>query len=185
MLTEIIFELRTRPPSARSEIEMARLLSRAADVVQPAYLDLVRKPGDYSRTCAYLDERFEVLLLNWAPGARSALHDHGGQHCWMTVLDGHLFVDNYARLDDRTVGGHAVVAPRESMQLERGDLDVRQAAYDIHRVGTAGPGSAVSLHVYARPLRDFLVYDELEERCAPGRSYYDAVVAFAGEVQAG
>lgn len=179
-LDGLIANLRCIPPLERSEGEMAALL---ADVCSRGVLrgiPLEARSRSYTRTCAYYDERFEVLLLNWAPGSASQIHDHGGQHCWLAVVDGTLSVEGYDRLDDGTREGRALITPRDCLILETGDLDLRSAAVDIHRVAVAGKTGAVSLHIYARPLQRFYVYDEFAQRCEEVRSRYDSLLAPLG-----
>jgi cysteine dioxygenase len=133
-------------------------------------------PGGYTRSCAYSDERFEVLLLNWADGAVSPLHDHGGQHCWMQVLQGQLLVDDYIRIDAGERPGFARVEAQGSRLMDPGDLDLRSGRFDLHRVSALPGAPALSLHIYAAPLKEFSVYDEMTERCKTVRSTYDEVL---------
>jgi cysteine dioxygenase len=179
-LDGLIANLRCIPPLERTEAEMAALLSDVCSRGVLLKIPLESRAGSYTRTCAYYDERFEVLLLKWAPGSASQIHDHGGQHCWLAVVDGAFAVENYDRLDDGSRPGRAVIAPRECIVLEGGDLDLRSAAVDIHRVTQNGKTPAVSLHVYARPLQRFCVYDEFAQRCEEVRSRYDALLAPLG-----
>jgi cysteine dioxygenase len=174
LLHDLIVDLRRLPPLNRTIDDMARMLTQAsaASLERP----LVSRPDGYTRTCAYDDERFEVLLLNWAQGAVSSIHDHGGQHCWLVVLQGELRIDDYVRVDACDVPGYAVVEPRGSRTLAAGALDLRSGPLDLHRVAQTGVAAAVSLHVYSRPLRDFLVYDERGRRCSPGCGEYDDVL---------
>jgi cysteine dioxygenase len=142
---------------------------------------LLARPGGYTRTCVYGDDAFEILLLNWDAGAFSALHDHGGQHCWMSVLRGQLRVDDYVRTDDGSVPGVAQVEARGSRLLGPRDLDLRSGRFDLHRV-VAGAERTISLHVYAGPLRSFLVYEDAVQRCYSVSGSYDGVlsaIAFA------
>lgn len=99
MLDRFIASLRATPPHAREEREMATLLREVCIAGIGLKRPLAVRAGGYTRTCAYLDDDFEVLLLNWSTGAASPIHDHGGQRCWMAVLTGQLMVDDYARLD--------------------------------------------------------------------------------------
>jgi cysteine dioxygenase len=184
MLTELIFSLRETPPRQRTEAEMLSLLAGAAEAYGRDRQPLVSRPDAYTRTCVYLDERFEVLLLNWSPGAYSALHDHGAEHCWMMVLEGRLLVDNYDRIDGCDVPRYAVVLPRDSRTLDIGDVDLGSSPANLHRVTAADSYGAVSLHVYARPLREFMIYDEFAQSCRPGTTHYDAVLPFLTEVRA-
>lgn len=175
LLRPLLDALRDRTPLERSTSEMADLLT-AARSSWPLGRPLLSRPGGYTRTCIYRDEHFEVLFLNWSAGAVSALHDHGGQHCWLTVLEGQLQVDDYLRLDAGDTPGFALVEPNGSRVLSPGDLDLRSARFDLHRVGATVRGPAVSLHVYAAPLRSYLVYDEAGRRCQTVIGTYDEVL---------
>lgn len=183
MLKEFVSDLRRVPPLERAQGDMARMLAMttAGAVLSPA---LPRRPGSYTRTCAYSDDRFEVLLLDWSPGAVSAIHDHGGQHCWFVVLEGRLRVDDFDRLDSGDVPGRAIVEARDWRALGPGELDLRSGPFDIHRVA-ADAGHAVSLHVYARPLHGFSIYDERAHRCQSVRGTYDQLLSlFEGSATA-
>jgi cysteine dioxygenase len=154
---------------------MVRLL-RAAGGRWGDSLRLLSRRDAYTRTCAYRDDGFEVVLLNWAPGAASAIHDHGDQDCWMLVLSGLLQVDDYARLDAGDARGRAHVAARGSHILAPGGLDTRGGRFDLHRV-CAPTTPAVSLHVYSAPLREYLIYDEISQRCETAFGKYDDVIS--------
>jgi cysteine dioxygenase len=142
---------------------------------------LISRPAAYTRTCAYRDDRFEVLLLNWSAGAASAIHDHGGQHCWMVVLEGRLEVDDYTRFDSGDVPGYARIEACGSRLMDPGGLDLRSGQFDLHRVTATRGGPAVSLHVYAGPLRKFLVYDESTRRCETAVGTYDEMLPVYSE----
>jgi cysteine dioxygenase len=175
MLRPLIDRLTLRAPLERSISEMAELLA-AARGPWLLGLPLPKSPGSYTRTCVHRAERFEVLLLNWDAGAVSAVHDHGGVHCWMMVVEGELLVDDYVRLDRADVPGVARVAPRGSRSMPPGGLDLRSGPFDLHRVSASRNGPALSLHVYAAPLEEFLIYDEAAQRCQPMRGTYDEVL---------
>lgn len=179
-LGTLVAALQSRGPLDRSYPEMEALL-RSVDG-WPANRPLAIRPGGYTRTLLYGDDGFELLLLNWDRNARSALHDHGGQHCWMAVLSGRLQVDDYARVDDGSVPGEAQVEARGTRLLNPRDLDLRSGPFDLHRVQCVGSAPAISLHVYAAPLHAYLVYDEFARRCHSVTSTYDdslSSIAFA------
>ena len=154
---------------------MAALLSDSG-AAWPFVPRLLTRRGGYTRTCAYQDRRFEIVLLNWTSGAASPIHDHGGQHCWMFVLDGRLEVEDYERLDAGDVAGYAHVEQTGARVLEAGETDLRSGRFDLHRVAAAGNGTAVSLHVYAAPLRQYLIYHEFARRCETVFGAYDDVL---------
>jgi predicted metal-dependent enzyme (double-stranded beta helix superfamily) len=179
-LDGLISNLRCTPPLERSESEMAAVLADFCSRGVMRGIPLEVRAGGYTRTCAYFDDRFELLLLNWARGSVSDIHDHGGEHCWLAVIDGSLEIENYDRLDDGKREGRAEIVRRDSAILVTGQLDLRSGPLDIHRVANAGTTPAISLHVYARPLRHFGVYDEWAQRCRTVRSRYDAILAPVG-----
>ncbi len=171
----LISDFRVRGPLDRAASEVEALLVGSSGS-WPSSRELVLRPGEYTRICAYQDPLFEIVLLNWAAGAVSPIHDHGGQHCWMYVLEGGLDVDDYVRLDPGDVPGYAYVEASGSRRLEVGELDLRSGRYDLHRVGAAGQSPALSLHVYAGPLRQYLVYDEGARRRQAAFGRYDATL---------
>lgn len=175
MFRQLIDDLRTRGPLSRGQSDVGNLLGENARY-GPGRETLLSRPGDYTRTRVYRDANFELLLLNWAPGAASGIHDHGGQHCWMIVLDGALNVDDYVRLDAGHAPGVADVEQRGSTTLGPGEMDLRSGRFDLHRVYAPLKSQAVSLHLYAGPLQEFLVYDPPARRCERAYGIYDAIV---------
>ncbi len=113
--------------------------------------------GRYTRRCVFREERFELVVLTWAAGCVSPVHDHGRSRCGMLLVSGELTVENYTRAPGGRPG-FVRLAPRDTVILRSGDIDLRSAARDIHRI-SATAGDAVSLHVYAKPLRRYRVYD--------------------------
>src|SRR5690349_21128712 len=46
------------------------------------------RPGRYTRNLVYRDRHFELMVLCWTAGSRTAVHDHAGQECFVQVLEG-------------------------------------------------------------------------------------------------
>ncbi len=182
MFQQLVDDLRCTPPLDRSLGEMAHVLQSACRGGTALSQCLISRPKSYTRTCLYRDDRFEVLLLNWTPGAASALHDHGGQHCWLVVLEGRLDIEDYIRLDAGDVPGRARIDASGSRQLEPGGLDLRSGRFDLHRVRASKDAPAVSLHVYSRPLQSFLIYDQAAQRCETAFGTYDEVLPAHAEL---
>lgn len=133
-------------------------------------------PSRYRRQRLYRDDDFELLLLCWERGQATPIHDHDGQTGWFTVVAGALAVQNFERRGgpadlsrvtfEAPLGPGGLTLHKGSLsRLERGATVCEAAAPEtIHRVGSAG-GRALSLHVYARPLDAFLVFDERDGAC--------------------
>lgn len=39
----------------------------------------------YKRNLVHEHEKYNVMILCWAPGVKSSIHDHAGSHCFMKV----------------------------------------------------------------------------------------------------
>lgn len=107
----------------------------------------------YCRNLIYYDDAFEVLLLCWDKGQKSAVHGHEQSKCFMKVMQGRLQYVNYVERDPST--------PADLMHDSTviGELhDIDGSAY-IHSVGHYGSAPSASLHVYAKPITECEVFD--------------------------
>lgn len=133
--------------------------------------------GRYTRTLVYRDEHVEVLVLAWAPGVSAAVHDHGGQRCWVQVAEGVLESTDFRRVrGGRRPGGAVLATVGERRRLGPGDVDARGRSGRLH--GVRAPmqdGVAISVHVYARPITRCLVFDLRAQRCESRTLRYDYV----------
>jgi hypothetical protein len=123
----------------------------------PRYRDrLPVIPYSYTRTRLEKTSRYEVVAMQWAPGATSPIHDHGNSRCWVLMLEGNLDVENYER-DDAAQS----VELRSTGQrvLQPGDLDHRYGTLELHRVHNSQPQSAYSLQLYAEPIETYAIVD--------------------------
>ena len=77
------------------------------------------------------DGTFSVAVMVWRPGQVTPIHDHLSW-CVTAVLQGAEYEEIFAARDENQVGEVSGFAPPG----------------DIHRVRNAGPGVAVSTHVY-------------------------------------
>ena len=42
----------------------------------------------YTRNCIADTEKFELILICWCAGHQTSIHDHGGEECWVKVIEG-------------------------------------------------------------------------------------------------
>ncbi len=127
-------------------------------------------PLRYSRQRLYRDATFEMLLLCWDRGQATPVHDHDGQHGWITVLEGSLTIEEYERYggpadlgnltsEEPTPPDTVPLVPARRLTVAAGSSVAEASAPEtIHSVGAIG-GRALSLHLYAGPLDSFLVFD--------------------------
>jgi len=114
-----------------------------ASLVPPA--QRAGNPAGYARHLLYADPlgRFSVVALVWLPGQRTPVHAHY-TWCAYRVAEGALREDRYRWNPQR---GEAELA--ETVGRTAGQTGCGHAGYEqIHRLGNAGQGPALSIHVY-------------------------------------
>lgn len=162
--------------TARVKHDLCDLLSQAA----------LRLPNTYWRTRADTYARrllhynpdlgYSAVVMTWAPGQRTALHDHGGLWCVEGVVDGTMQVTQFD-LTDASNGSYAF-AKRGTLTAGVGSAGSLIPPSDYHILGNAlNDRSSVTLHVYGGDLTTCHVFVprgdgryEREDRCL---SYHD------------
>ncbi|MEO9170843.1 MAG: cysteine dioxygenase family protein [Candidatus Baltobacteraceae bacterium] len=130
----------------------------------------------YTRMLLRKTHDYELVAMQWAPGAISPIHDHGKSRCWVVVLEGTLEVESYDRLDDGT-GEIASLGAPCSATLKTDELDHRLNWRELHRVRNTQRVSSYSLQVYASPQFDYVVIDDVTFHCMRALPKYDATFA--------
>ena len=57
----------------------------------------------YTRNCIVREGDFELILLCWEPGQGTSIHCHGGEECWVYMIDGMIEESNYIFEDDNLI----------------------------------------------------------------------------------
>ena len=167
-LPEVLSMLQRVPSATFDPPTIAHLLDGVS--LEPSsierYLHFVG--GRYTRNLIHRDDTFELLALCWDEATCSPIHNHSGQDCWFLVQQGQFCLEGYDLLEGGLEPGVARLRHVDSQhRVSHGAVDHRGPLKDIHRV-TVSKGSprAVSIHLYAKPFDDCLVYDMKHERCA-------------------
>lgn len=101
----------------------------------------------YQRNLMHTGPGYQVLILCWASGQRSPIHDHRGSACGVRVLQGTLSETVFARSE---IG---LIYASETRQLREGGV-CGSFDSDIHQVSNLQPPGRdlVTLHIYSPPL---------------------------------
>jgi len=143
---------------AMGDSEYVSAMERAALAFSKYRSQLPAIPYAYTRTRLIEMPHFEVVVMHWAAGSVSPIHDHGDSRCWVLLLEGSLDVENFEREDDGS--GTVAMRPTGSLRLEPDDLDFRFGPRELHRVVNSGAKTAYSLQLYASPISTYNVFDE-------------------------
>lgn len=104
--------------------------------------------------------KFNLMLLCWAEGNISSIHDHSDAHCFVKVLDGGLREVRYHWPEEKTTedGG---MAEMSRMEAKKNDVTYMSDELGLHRVeNVSHTNKAVSLHLYSPPFGDCQSFDE-------------------------
>jgi cysteine dioxygenase len=109
-------------------------------------------PGmSYGRNVVYRSNDVEAIVIHLPAGARTSIHNHGDSIGCAQVVEGRLSNVVYR-------------AKGFGMACETGKIDVRTGSFfaaphgQIHQLRNDGEERAVSLHLYAPPLRGMRTY---------------------------
>ena len=108
-------------------------------------------PDCYARNAVQCCDDYELIVICWQEGQVSPIHDHDGQRCWMSVLDGTI----RETLFDRPAEGPLVA--RSTRLLQQGQVAFITDDIALHEIRSED-GPAVSLHLYAKPIRNCRVF---------------------------
>jgi len=108
----------------------------------------------YTRNCIVRNEDLELLVICYEPGQRTSIHDYDSQTAWIHVVQGEVLEERF-----RLTATGEVKLQRE-VDLRTGMVEMMASGNSIHRFTNQGPGRAVTINLYAKPLSKWRVYDE-------------------------
>lgn len=148
MVLSLAERLRCSPAGAERPLTRAEMVKQAKAVSLDT-LDL----GEYRRFCEEgyarnvvdVNDHFELVVICWQPGQKSAIHDHGKSNCLYLVVEGRMQEELYR------VAAEGLVVPAAVRRWGRGDITV-SAGKDIHCISNEGNQPLVTVHIYSPPL---------------------------------
>ena len=108
----------------------------------------------YTRNCIAQNEKFELILLCWEKGQKTPIHDHGGEECWVRIIQGE-FKETIYNVDDA-----GKLHAGKSIITKTGDVTYMIDFMGCHRLENLSNKRSMSLHLYAKPIRNCNIYDE-------------------------
>jgi cysteine dioxygenase len=108
----------------------------------------------YTRNCIAHDEYFELVLLCWEQGQKTAIHCHNKQECWVKVVSG-SFSEELYRLNEST--GEMKYITTDI--LSQHEVTSVEDASIFHNLANISSGRSMSLHLYMKPIEECRIYD--------------------------
>ncbi len=121
----------------------------------------------YTRNCIVENEKFELILLCWEKGQMTPIHDHGGEECWVKIIQGE-FKETIYKMDE--AGELKTV---KSSIAKTGDITYMIDFMGCHRLENINNERSISLHLYAKPIRNCQLFDENSKTFVRKEMSYD------------
>jgi predicted metal-dependent enzyme (double-stranded beta helix superfamily) len=188
-LDRFIFET-NRAGTTRMPLAEFAALAQRLDLDEALVASHVRFHDDhYARNLVCRTPQFELLVLCWKPGQASTIHDHAGALNVTRVYAGSLTSRQFRRRS----GGSGVVevGGAASGELPDGPVDlVHEEVFagsgaaivdrgEIHQLANDSDRDLVTVHLYAPPLQDIVVYSRTEPTTELVRLRYSLADDFA------
>ena len=98
----------------------------------------------YARNSVLLNERVELVVICWAAGQASSVHDHGRSNCLYLVAQGTMQEEIYLLEDGEPFR-------TEVRSWDRGEITVASGV-TIHKISNPSDGDLFTIHIYSPPL---------------------------------
>ncbi|MCA8966334.1 MAG: cysteine dioxygenase family protein [Planctomycetes bacterium] len=139
------------------------------------------RPDKYARRLVHRGPYFDVMVLTWAPGQFTPVHNHAGNCGWVRLVRGQISEETFRLVPGASLPTAAVASDPEDrggcVGLERtgegvitqvGAVATADRERAIHRLGNpaeAGGDTTVTLHVYSMPHDACLAFDLDRRTC--------------------
>lgn len=108
----------------------------------------------YTRNCIVRNADYELILLCWDKNQKTPIHCHGGEECWVYMLDGTISESRYIENAERGL------KETSCEEVSNSNLSYMTDDMGFHSLTNIGEGTAMSLHLYVKPITKCRVYDE-------------------------
>jgi cysteine dioxygenase len=123
----------------------------------------------YTRNCIAENDDFELILICWEKGQATAIHDHGGEECWVYFVEGEFRENIYT---EEKEGELNVV---KTSIAKPGDVAYMIDFMGYHNLENQSNKRSMSLHLYAKPIKNCNVYDSKKNEFVRKEMSYDTI----------
>ena len=124
--------------------------------------------GCYTRNCIFENEKFELILLCWEKDQVTPIHDHGGEECWVKVIHGTLKETLYKEEFSGLTQLNTTISVK-------GTISYMIDFMGYHKLENISGHRAMSLHLYAKPIKKCNVFDHHKKTFSSKTLSFDTV----------
>ena len=150
------------------------------------------RPDKYARRLVHRTRFFDVMVLTWAPGQFTPVHNHAGNLGWVRLVRGQIAEETWKLVPGASLPEAAVAsdpagrggcvgleATGSGVLATVGAVATADRVRAIHRLGnpTGAGDPTVTLHVYSLPHDACLMFDLDKRTCARRDLSFDPMPA--------
>lgn len=124
--------------------------------------------GCYTRNCIFENEKFELILICWEKNQKTPIHDHDGEECWVKVIDGTLKETLYKQESSGLTQIKSTISVK-------GTISYMIDFMGYHKLENISGHRAMSLHLYAKPIKKCNVFDDHKKTFSSKTLTFDTV----------
>jgi cysteine dioxygenase len=109
----------------------------------------------YTRNCLGRSDDYELLLLCWQPGQITPIHCHGGQECWVYLVEGEIEEKRY-HFNEET----AEISFKDKMYLNEAHFSYMNDDMGLHSLKNISDKRAMTLHLYMNPIDECRIVND-------------------------
>jgi len=137
---------------------------RARTVVLPERFHRIRADS-YARRLLHRDDAlgYTAVVMTWAPGQRTPLHDHAGIWCVEGVVEGRMDVTQFDLIEDRAnPGGDYRFEEKGCVHAAVGSAGCLIPPFEYHVLSNALDQPSITLHVYGGEMTTCHVFEPVD-----------------------
>jgi cysteine dioxygenase len=127
----------------------------------------------YTRNCIIDNEKFELILICWESGQITPIHNHGGEECWVKVIEGSLKETIY-EIDK---AGELNILKTDISRAQ--DVSYMIDFMGYHSLENLSNKRSMSLHLYAKPIRSCEIFDKETRTFVNKKMSYNTIAPLA------
>lgn len=120
----------------------------------------------YTRNCLVRTEKYELLILCWDVDQTTPIHCHGGQECWVYMVEGQLKEEHFAEEQGQPVF-------EDSSTMGEGQVSFMNDELGFHALKNESGRRAISMHLYMNPIDECSFFDEQKKEFITVSPSYD------------
>lgn len=127
-------------------------------------------PNRYTRNCIVRNEDFELILLCWEKGQKTAIHCHNDQECWVKVIRGD-FEECLYEYDEAM----NLMSYTKTDQVSQNQVTITDDKDIYHTLENISQGRSISLHLYMKPILECGVFNQKTNQLETKTLVYDTL----------